>query len=101
MAWTVPVSLAIGLVPGGEVDDLQAAVAERDGAVDVVSFVVGAPMAQGGRHPADDRALGAPPIQRDEAAKAAHGRARRGTGDFRASRHAGVAWARVGESRGT
>ncbi len=54
---------------------VQAAVAERDGAVDVVSFVVGAAMAQRGRHAADDGAVGAPLIQRDEAAKAAHGRA--------------------------
>ena len=63
------------LVPGGQIDDREPPVAERDGAVDVVSFVVGPAVAQGGRHPADDSAVGAPAIQRDEAAKAAHGRA--------------------------
>ena len=77
-----------GLASGGEVDDREAAVAERHGAVDVVSFIVWAPMAQRGRHPANDRALGAPLIQRDEAAKAAHGRPRGRTHDARASRHA-------------
>ena len=72
------------LMPGGEIDDLQAPVAERHLTVDVISFVVGAAMTQRRRHPPDDGRIGPPMVGRDEAAKPAHA-------DFRASRRARVA----------
>ena len=69
------------LAAGGKIDDLQAAVAQRDRTVDVVPFIVGATMAQRGRHPANDGRIGALLIEREEAAKAAHVTQVRDAGD--------------------
>jgi len=62
------------LLAGGEIDDLQPAVAESNGSVDEVAFLVGPAVAQSGRHAVNEIWIGAPLIQREEAAKAAHAR---------------------------